>query len=49
LVVGDREVDAGEVAVRTQAGKDLGAMKVSALLSKLVDEVARRGRSGSGG
>ena len=28
LIVGDREVENDEVAVRTQGGEDLGAMKI---------------------
>ncbi|HYW02818.1 MAG TPA: threonine--tRNA ligase [Gammaproteobacteria bacterium] len=44
LVVGDREVESGSVAVRTRAGKDLGAMSLEAFTQRLRDEVSRRGR-----
>lgn len=43
LVVGDREVENGEVAVRMRDGTDLGSMSIEALISKLRDEVAQRG------
>jgi threonyl-tRNA synthetase len=35
LVVGDKEMQAGTVAVRTRTGEDLGAMPVDALLERL--------------
>jgi threonyl-tRNA synthetase len=35
LVVGDREKDQGQVAVRTRAGEDLGSMPVADFLAKL--------------
>jgi len=38
LVVGDKEMQAGTVAVRTRAGEDLGAMAVDALLERLRSE-----------
>jgi threonyl-tRNA synthetase len=38
LVVGDKEMQAGAVAVRTRTGEDLGAMPVDALLSRLEAE-----------
>jgi threonyl-tRNA synthetase len=44
LVVGDRERDNGTVAVRTRAGKDLGAIPVQAFIDGLAEEVASRGR-----
>jgi threonyl-tRNA synthetase len=34
LVVGDREMEQGEIAVRSQAGEDLGSMKVDAFISR---------------
>jgi threonyl-tRNA synthetase len=46
LVVGDREVAAGAVAVRMRSGEDLGSMTVDAFIERLSAEVARRGRSG---
>ena len=42
LVVGDREVDAGSVAVRTRAGEDLGAKPVGDVVDMLVKQVADR-------
>ncbi|GAA0690340.1 threonine--tRNA ligase [Marinobacterium maritimum] len=44
LVVGDKEVESGTVAVRTRSGEDLGTMPVDALVEKLVQEVNRKGR-----
>ncbi len=45
VIVGDREVETQTVAVRTRAGKDLGTMAVSELVSRFSDEIARLGRS----
>jgi len=44
LVAGDRESGSNTLAVRTRNGKDLGAMPLEALASKLAEEVASRGR-----
>jgi threonyl-tRNA synthetase len=44
LVVGDRELEAGTVAVRTREGEDLGSMSLEALVEKLTAEIASRGR-----
>ncbi|MBX3689007.1 threonine--tRNA ligase [Dokdonella sp.] len=38
LVVGDRERDAGAVAVRTRAGEDLGSMSVASFVERLKSE-----------
>jgi threonyl-tRNA synthetase len=38
LVVGDKEMQASAVAVRTRTGEDLGAMPVDALLARLQSE-----------
>ncbi len=43
LVVGDREVETRQVAVRLRDGTDLGAMPIEALSELLSQEVARRG------
>jgi threonyl-tRNA synthetase len=43
LVIGDREADAGEVAVRRHGEGDLGTMSLEAAVSRLRDEDARRG------
>ncbi len=45
LVVGDREVDSGSVAVRTRGGRDLGAMAVEDFARGLAAEIASRGRT----
>jgi len=44
LVAGDREAGSNTLAVRTRNGKDLGAMPLEALASRLAEEVASRGR-----
>ncbi len=44
LVVGDREAQNHEVAVRTRGGKDLGAMPLDRLVQGLSAEIASRGR-----
>ena len=43
LVIGDKEVDAGQVAVRA-SGEDLGVMSVEDFTALLQADVARRGR-----
>jgi threonyl-tRNA synthetase len=45
LVAGDREAGSESLAVRTRAGKDLGAMPLEAIARGLVGEVASRGRN----
>ncbi|KAA0874994.1 threonine--tRNA ligase [Nitrincola tapanii] len=42
LVVGDKEVESGSVAVRTRSGKDLGVLSVDDLISHLQAEIARK-------
>ena len=42
LVVGDKEKQAGTVAVRVRGGKDLGVMKVEDFLNMIVEENATR-------
>jgi threonyl-tRNA synthetase len=44
LVVGDREVEEGTVAVRTRSGEDLGSMDIESFAQHLESDVARRGR-----
>jgi threonyl-tRNA synthetase len=44
VVVGDREAEAGTVAVRSRSGEDLGSMAPEALSGLLAEEVAKRGR-----
>jgi threonyl-tRNA synthetase len=45
LVTGDREAEAGTVAVRTRSGKDLGSLSLEQLAQGLETEVASRGRT----
>lgn len=42
LVCGDQEMGAGEVAIRTRKGKDLGKYKVESFISLLKEEVCSR-------
>lgn len=42
LVVGDKEKEAGMVAVRTRGGQDLGQMPLASLIERLQEEVATR-------
>jgi threonyl-tRNA synthetase len=42
LILGDKEMQAGLVAVRTRGGEDLGAMPFDALLARLREEAAAR-------
>lgn len=43
LIVGDREVEQRQVAVRLRDGTDLGSMPLTSLCGRLEQEVARRG------
>ena len=45
LVVGDKEVESGSVAVRTRSGEELGVMSVDAFQKFLAAEVEQRSRS----
>jgi threonyl-tRNA synthetase len=42
LIVGDKEMQTMQVAVRTRSGEDLGAMPLDTLLARLREEVAAR-------
>ncbi len=42
LVVGDREVESGSVAVRDRAGQDLGILQLDAFIDRLSEEIANR-------
>ncbi|HSJ41259.1 MAG TPA: His/Gly/Thr/Pro-type tRNA ligase C-terminal domain-containing protein [Xanthobacteraceae bacterium] len=42
LIVGDKEMEADTVAVRTRSGEDLGSMPLDTLLARLRQEVASR-------
>ncbi len=43
LVIGDKEVEAGHVAVRSREGVDLGVMTISTLCDTLVQEIKNKG------
>ena len=45
LVVGDREADAGTVAVRTRSGADLGSLPIAQFVEGLQTEIASHGRT----
>jgi len=45
LIVGDREVETGTVAVRTRSGEDLGDMSIEDLSRKFTGQIASRGHS----
>jgi len=45
LVAGDREMESGEVSVRTRDGNDLGVMSIDAFASYLADDISRFGRT----
>ncbi|MEJ2692617.1 MAG: threonine--tRNA ligase, partial [Candidatus Thiodiazotropha sp.] len=42
LVVGDREMEEGTVAVRTRRGEDLGSMKIQDFIDRMHEEVTTR-------
>lgn len=42
LVVGDKEVEAGEVAVRTRKGEDLGKFAIDDFISKVTEEIHQK-------
>ena len=41
LVMGDKEMEAGKVALRLRSGEDLGAMKVEAFLARAKADIAK--------
>ncbi len=45
LVVGDKEMAAGAVAVRARGGQDLGAMSLSAFMQKLLSDIVQKSTS----
>jgi len=49
LVIGDKEVENGTVAVRTREGKDLGVMPLAEFSTLLRGEIARKGRINENG
>lgn len=42
VVVGDKEVEAGDIALRTRKGEDLGKMSVNDFITKLTTEIKNR-------
>jgi threonyl-tRNA synthetase len=42
LIAGEREMQSGQLAVRTRKGEDLGSMPIQAIIDKLVAEVGSR-------
>jgi threonyl-tRNA synthetase len=42
VVVGDKEMEAGDIALRTRKGEDLGKMSVAAFVEKLTTEIKGR-------
>jgi threonyl-tRNA synthetase len=44
LIVGEREMGDGTVAVRTRGGEDLGVMPVKAFVTRLREEAVQRGQ-----
>jgi threonyl-tRNA synthetase len=44
LVIGDKEVENQQVAVRTRAGEDLGAIDLEVFADKLNRDISLRGR-----
>ncbi|MGB5131034.1 MAG: threonine--tRNA ligase [Steroidobacteraceae bacterium] len=44
LVAGDREVESRSLAVRTRSGKDLGAMPLEEVATRIAQDAASRGR-----
>jgi threonyl-tRNA synthetase len=45
VVIGDKEVEAQSIAVRTRRGEDLGTMSLTAFVERLNEDVAKRSRS----
>ena len=41
LVIGDKEMEAGEVALRIRSGENPGAISVEAFLERLSKEISR--------
>ena len=44
LVIGDRDMEAGTVSVRTRKGEDLGAMTPDAVIAKCLMEIATKSK-----
>ncbi|MGY0219358.1 threonine--tRNA ligase [Endozoicomonadaceae bacterium StTr2] len=45
LVIGDKEMESGTVAVRTRNGEDLGSMSLEDFTQHLATDIAKRGRA----
>ena len=39
LVIGDREMEKGEVSVRTQGGEDLGSMTIESFAARVLGQI----------
>lgn len=39
LVVGDREMEQGEISVRRQGGEDLGSMKIDDFITMVISQI----------
>ncbi len=48
VIVGDAEMESGEVSVRARHGQDLGSLSQEGLIAVLAGEVARKGRTQAG-
>ena len=46
IIIGDKEQQSGEVAVRTREGKDFGSMPLNSFTSLLDEAISLKGRSG---
>ncbi|MED5264326.1 MAG: His/Gly/Thr/Pro-type tRNA ligase C-terminal domain-containing protein, partial [Cyanobacteriota bacterium] len=46
IIIGDKEQQSGEVAVRTREGKDFGSMPLRGFTSLMDEAIALKGRSG---
>ena len=44
LVIGDRDMEAGTVSVRTRKGEDLGAMTPDEFMAKCLMEIATKSK-----
>jgi threonyl-tRNA synthetase len=47
IVVGDKEMESGEISVRARHGQDLGSLTQQAFIETLGEEVSRKGRAES--
>jgi len=45
IIIGEKEVEEGNVAIRTRKGEDGGVMKKEEFIAKVLDEIARRDKN----